>query len=457
MGQWDSVTLNASRNSRRILSWFKDDVFRRLFLNAGKILSANGIATILGLVATALTARALGPENYGILALVLAYEATIGKLVTFNAWQAIIKFGSDALHAGDSIGFGQLLKFGFILDIGSAVVGTALAMGLASPVIALIGWDQSVRPLLVLYSVLILFNLSGTPIGVLRLFDRFDLLSYTPVLSVLLKLGGILWCVATTQSLYGFVWVYLVTGIVAMLYQLCASLWVLRKNGIGNFFFYSLRGLRTRFPGIWDYVWTTNLNATIRMLSREADGLIIAGLTTPTGLGLFRVAKQFSAILPMISDPLSQAIFPELARLWSQKEKCKFLSLIKRATFFTSIAGLSGWIVFVLLGKWIITFIFGESFQGAYFVTVVYMFALVVFLVFFTVVPSMLAIGLARQVFLTIVVGTLVYFALLFILVPSIGIVGAALAYIAFFVSSYVVAIFYLFPYLRSTEDRSCP
>ena len=78
-------------NWRRVLSWFKDDVFRRLFLNAGKLLSANVVAATFGLIAAILTARALGPANYGILALVLVYEATIGNLVTFNAWQAVIK------------------------------------------------------------------------------------------------------------------------------------------------------------------------------------------------------------------------------------------------------------------------------------------------------------------------------------------------------------------------------
>lgn len=75
---------------RRVLSWLQDDVFRHLFINAGKLLSANAIAAVLGLVATVLTARALGPEQYGVLALVLVYQLTVGKLVTFNAWQAVI-------------------------------------------------------------------------------------------------------------------------------------------------------------------------------------------------------------------------------------------------------------------------------------------------------------------------------------------------------------------------------
>lgn len=441
------------RALRRVFSWFKEDAFRRLFLNAGRLLSANGIATLLGFLVAALTARALGPEKYGVLALVLAYEATIGKLVTFNAWQAIIKYGTEALHVGDTAGLRQLIKFGFCLDIGSAVVGTILAMALAGPVVALIGWDQSVQPLVMLYSVLILFSLSGTPVGVLRLFDRFDLLSYTVVLNVLVRLGGVIWCLLTGQGLYGFVLVYLLTGIIGMLYQLFASLWVLRKQGVSGIPKQSLRGVRSRFPGIWDYVWTTNLNATIRMLSREMDGLVIAGLTTPTELGFFRVAKQLSSILPMLSDPLSQAIFPELARLWSKNEKGRFISLIKRVTFFTGIASLLGWLGFVVLGRGIIILVFGPAFQGAYLVTVIYMLALVVFLWGFTGVPSMLAIGLARQVFFTTLIATIIYFVLLFPLITTFGIVGASWAYVGFFISFYIVAIYYLLPYLGSTID----
>jgi len=66
-------------NWRRVWSWFQDDVFRRLFANAGKLLGANGIAAVLEFVVAILTARALRPENYGVLALILAYEATIKR------------------------------------------------------------------------------------------------------------------------------------------------------------------------------------------------------------------------------------------------------------------------------------------------------------------------------------------------------------------------------------------
>jgi len=432
-------------NCWRLLAWFRDDVFRRLFLNAGKLLSANSIAAILGLAATALTARALGAENYGVLALLLAYEQTIRILVIFNAWQAIIKYGSEALHNGDRAGMGKLFKFGFILDIGSAVVGTILAITLSGLVINLLGWDQSIRPLLIIFSILILFRLSGTPIGILRLFDRFDLLSYSTMITALVRLVGVIYCFFTKQNLILFVLVYLITGIIGQLYLIFTSLYVLKQNNIGNFFLEPLRGLLKKFPEILNYVWTTNIASTIRMLSRESDGLIIAALTTPSALGLYKMAKQFSRLLPMLIDPLYQSIFPELSRLWVADNKKKIRSLIKRSTLFVGIIAFCGWLTFIILGNWIITKVVGLEFQDSYWIAVWYMLALVIAMITFSFQPTMLALGLPKTSLKILVISTLIYFIFLILLVKSLGIIGASLSYIVF----YLIWSILMFKYLR--------
>ncbi len=438
---------------RRVLAWFQDDVFRRLFVNAGKLVSANAVAAVLGLVAAVLTARALGPENYGILALVLVYELTLGKLVTFNAWEAVIKFGSEALHTDDRAGLRQLVKFGFALDIASAIVGTALAMALAGPVIRLLGWDPSVRSLLVLYSVLILFSLSGTPIGVLRLFDRFDLLSYTAILSGVVRLAGVVWCLVTRQALFGFVLVYLLTGIIGQLYQLFASLWVLRKQNVTGIVAQTVRGIRGRFPGIVDYVWTTNFNSTIRMLSREGDEFVVAGLTTPASLGLFKVAKQFSRILPRLLDPLYHSIYPELARLTAAGKKRAFISLVKRATLLVTVSAVGGWFLFLLLGKWLVTLTAGTEYSPAYVVAAVYMLALIILVGGFALAPAMLSLGLPRRSLGTVCAATAVYFIALVPLMSWWGITGAAVAYVIFALSWLLMMLLFLRPEFRRTTN----
>lgn len=342
---------NLSLQAQRIADWFREDLPRRMFFNAGRLLGASGVAAAISLFVTALTARTLGPEKYGVLALVLVYQVTISTLVTFNAWQAIIKYGSETLQANDRSGLRQLILFGFSLDIVSAFTGTLLAVGLSGLIIGLMGWDESIRNLLVLYSFLTLFSFKGTSIGVLRLFDRFDLLSYSVVLSAIVRLIGVTWCFVTEQDLLGFVLVYLITGIIGQLYQLFAALWVLKRKSLGIFPSRPLYDVRKRFPGLLDYVWTTNLSSTIRMISRESDELIIAGLTTPADLGLYKIAKQFSRALPLLTNPLYQSIYPELARLWAADNAKTFRSIIIRSTILVGSIAFVGWVFFISIGE----------------------------------------------------------------------------------------------------------
>lgn len=431
----NTILNSVSYNWQRVRLWFKDDIFRRLFLNAGKLLSANMVSAVLGFILTVLTARALGPENYGVLALVLAYEQTIGRLVSFNAWQAIIKFGSERLQADDRAGLQQLIKFGFALDICSGIIGVILAVALSGLVINVLGWAESIQNLLIVYSLLILFSLGGTPTGVLRLFDRFDLLSYSSVIAALIKLAGVSWCLLTAQDLFGFVLVYLLTGIAAQLYLVSAFLWAIKMNGLILFPFASIRGFRHKFPGLVDYVWTTNLNSSVRMLSRQVDEILIAVLTTPAALGLYKIAKQFSQVLVMATDPLYQSVYPELSRLWAAHNAVKFRALIRRSTLFVSGFALTGWLLFVVFGQQIILMTVGDAYHDSYWLAVWYMLAMVIAIVTFSFQPTMLAIGLPKESFKIQVTSTIIY---LLLLVPLVGwwfgIVGAAIGYIIYYI-----------------------
>jgi len=430
---------------RRISKWFREDVFRRLFMNAGRLIGANTIVTGLGLVVTMLTARALGPEGYGVLALVLVYQMLIGKLVTFHAWVAIVKFGDEALHKNDRSGIRQLIKFGFCLDLSSAILGTILAISLSGLIIDLLGWDRTVQPLIILYSALILFTLNGTPIGVLRLYDRFDLLSYTGVITALIRLGGVFICFLTGQELYGFVLVYLITEIVGQLYQIVASLWVLHEQGVGNFIFEPLGGLGQRFSGIWKYVWTTNLNQTIKIVSRQGDSLLVAGLTSPSDLGFYTIAKRMASILGRMSDPFFQSIYPELTRLWAASKKKEFLSLIKRTTFILSGVALIVWFGFIVIGKPLIILAFGASFQASYILAVIYMFARVIATCAFALGPALVTIGLPGEWLTALVITTVVYFLLLVPSLSTMGIIGAPLSYLAYQVVWLSSAMYFLY------------
>ena len=182
-------------------------------------------------------------------------------------------------------------------------------------------------------------------------------------------------CVLSSQPLLGYVVAHLLAAIVGQVFLLVASLWVLGRRRVAGVAAQPIARVTAVFPGIWDYVWTTQVNSSIRMISREADELIIAWLAGPASLGLFKMAKQFSRVLPMLTDPLYQSIYPELSRAWAAADPRQLLGLVKRSTLLVSLPAMGGWLAFVVLGNELIRWTVGEAYSGAYLPAVIYMLA----------------------------------------------------------------------------------
>jgi O-antigen/teichoic acid export membrane protein len=437
---------------QRIIEWFKDDISRRLFVNAGWLLSAKSIAAVLGFVTAFLAANGLQPAGYGVLALVVAYVHTVNKLVSFQSWQAIIKFGNDALVKGEREKFQQLIKLGFVLDCNSAVVGTAIAIGVSSSMLALLSWDQALQPLIFIYSWLILFSIGGTPIGLLRLFNRFDLLSYNSVVTAIIRLAGVGWCWLTGQSLEMYVLAFLIAGIVEQLLLFAMAMNELHRHRLTKFLSVPLRGVRAHFPGILNYVWTTNLYASVKVVSRELDIVIVAGFAGTGSVGIYKLAKQFAKVLSSFSDPLYQSIFPELSRLWSVNRGNNFFTLMKRSTIIVGGGAIIAWIIFFVVGSWFIQLVVGPEYSNAHSIAVIYMLGTVIALITFSFTPALLAMGLPVKSFIANVLASCIYILSLIPLLILLDLAGAALAYVVYYLVWSAFMLYMLMPRFRTLK-----
>ena len=102
--------------------------FKKLFKNTGLLIGGDTVSAVLGVLTFAITARALGTEKLGMLILIDAYVRIVDKLINFQSWQFIIKYGSDALTAKDPSGFKALVKLGTIVDGFTAVIGCGVSV-----------------------------------------------------------------------------------------------------------------------------------------------------------------------------------------------------------------------------------------------------------------------------------------------------------------------------------------
>lgn len=142
---------------RVIISWFDDHIYLRLLKNASWLSGASFIAALLGLVSITLTARALGPSEFGALVVIMTYAAIVDRLLNFQSWQFLIKNGAKSLEGNDHFRLRRQIKFSALLDAGSSTLSTAVAVAFASIAGLLIGWSDQEIGLAMLYSLTILF------------------------------------------------------------------------------------------------------------------------------------------------------------------------------------------------------------------------------------------------------------------------------------------------------------
>jgi O-antigen/teichoic acid export membrane protein len=207
----------------------------------------------------------------------------------------------------------------------------------------------------------------------------------------------------------------------------------LRMKGYHQVMKTSFRRIGKRHRGLWSFVWSTNLNAAIRMFARDLDVMLIGGIIGSTAVSFYKIAKQFSTMLAQLSEPLYQAIYPELTKLWTNRENDNFKTLMIKSSMTAGILSLVVWVFFLFLGTEIITMIFSKTYLPSYPILIWYMLGVVVAIWGFTLQPAMLAMGKPQISFWIHLCSTIVYFILLVSLVTCYGIVGAALAYLFYY------------------------
>ncbi len=430
------------------MSWFKDVLLQRLLKNASILMTGSIVTAVVDLVSLAVTARALGPELFGVLVLVLTYTRFIDSLANFQAWQAIIKYGAEALIGNRSGDFKVLIKFGTALDIAGSVVGTLLAVALLYWLGYLLEWEESTLLMAMIYSLTILFSLSSTPTAVLRLFDRYKLLAWQRVISATIRMLALVVAWLLETGLWGFLIVWMVAQILEYLFLLTLGWLELHKQGYGNAIVAPLNRVRTIFPGIWKFVITTNLSSSIRLSAREVDVFIVAAVLGTAATGIYKIAKQFASIPLKLAGPLQEAVYPDMARYWAEKQLVQFRRTLMRVGVLSGLAGMVIWLGFLLLGEWILILTVGIEFISAYEILLVYMLGFNLFMFGVVFRPAVLSIGHPERILLIYFVSTIMYLGSLVLLLDYFGLMGAAIAHIVFqsiwFVAMAVSIWFYL-------------
>ena len=403
-------------------------VFTRVGLNFGWLAGSAGFAAVASLFYVALTARTLGPRGFGSFALVMTYGELIANLAQFQSWKAVTSFGAMHQRIGNSVRLGRLFGYAATLDLLSGILGSfACILG-----VLLIGpslhWTTGEEQAAAWFGTALLLTAGTTPVGMLRLLNRFDLQVYSETLAQITRLAGCLAGWAIGAGVGWFLYVWALAAFLQVGSQWAALLVLGHRPSFGHRAF-RLTGHENR--GLWPFMLKTNVSSSLSLFWIQCGTLIVGAWAGPVDAGGFRLAQRFSQAMMKPVEIATKTLLPELARLVASGDETMMRRLLIRVS---GVAAVFGALVVFLTGVWgreLLHLIAGPRFEFAHEFLFLMCIAAAINVVGFAFEPFHNAHFRPGTILRTYIIASLLYGVLIFSLLPVLGAEAAAIAAIA--------------------------
>lgn len=437
----------------KVLNWRRNELLRNMGRNMFKLLLGEGAAAPLALLVVVLTARGLGPAEFGLLVLGMNYCKIIEILTRFQSWQIMVRFGTEALARDNRTAFQQTLVAVTFLDIVTALASAALAYAAAGLYADLQGLGGEATAFLQFMAVVLVTTVSSTPTGLLRMFDRYDLLAKLEPVNSGVRLIG----TGIAFALHGDLWAYTAAWLAGSIAERLALVYVswrqAAKRGLLQDMRWSFAGLTREFPDFWKFAWSTNFISSFMTIGQQLDRQIIALVLDVNAVGLYEIAVRFANVVWAPYRYLRATLYPELAQLWSDYKTRTFWKLVGRVTVITFAVSGVVCLVYLLAGDLLIKLLFGPQYLGAYYVMVMLAAARTMRLGSMPFVQALSASGYTRPVVRISGVMTFIAAGALYVGIEIFGLLGAGIARLAVELVTMVLMTTYTFKHMRKPRQ----
>jgi len=404
--------------------WFKDQHFRSLLKNSSYLGVSKIVAAQCGVATLAFAGRGLGVIMFGTLILITSYVKAVSGIAKFQSWQLIVRYGGHGVAHGDAEHFKVATGFAFALDAVSGIGGLIIGAVLLPFIASWVGIEPQYLWLGMLYCTVLPVMSAATPDGVLRVLDRFDLISWSGTLMPILRAVLAAAAFATGASFAVYVTIWFVTDLIGNLYPWYLAWRELRRNRL-------LEGIRPTLrpavlAGAWRFAIEVNLTTSVQAIWGPIGRLVVGGLLGPAGAALFRVASTLADSAAKPADLLGKAFYPEIIRMDLTSNKPWKLML--RGTALISAVAVLAILLMLIGGKPLMALIFGKAFLGAYAPLVILMAIPFIGIFSFPLTPMLYALGRSDAPLKAKLLGSAIFFVTIAPLSLAWDVVGAAIA-----------------------------
>lgn len=341
-------------------------IVRRIYANLARLIGGKAGAGIISLAYMVIAARALGPADYGVLMLVHTFAMTVGGIVEFPGWHAIVRYGAKALETKDHDRLGRLLRFAGAVELTGGVAAVLTAVVLGPMIGARLGWSPVALAFALPYSFAVLASIRATPAGYLQLLGRFDLLGLHTMAAPLVRLVGAAIAATLGLGLRGYLVAWLIAALVEWATLWAIGLWVARRQLGFLPLVGSMAGVTIENEGIWRFMIGANADITVGELASRVPPLLIGATLGAAPVGLYSLAQRATSVLAVPAQVLATAAYAELARLVAAGgHGAPLRSALRQSLRIAFLASAPVVLILLLFGRQVAVALGGPAFAGA--------------------------------------------------------------------------------------------
>jgi PST family polysaccharide transporter len=427
------LTVKDGKFTQRVLQSAARPGARRVFANTAWLFAERAVRLGVGVVVTALVARYLGPDRFGLLSYAIAFASLFGAIATLGLDEIVIR---DIVRSPGASA--EILGTTFVLKLAASIVTVALAVG----GIAL------VRPGDTGYLALVAVVSAGT---VFTAFNAIDLWFQSQVLSKHVVLARNTSYLLTAGARLTLVWVS--APVIAFAALLSGELLL---TAISLSFAYHITGKSFR---CWHVTirrgrtllaqsWPLMLSGIAILIYMRIDVIMLGQMTSETEVGIYGAATRLSEIWYVVPLAIVSSVFPAIVRS-READRLLYNRRLLRLLSLMSMLAIGVALPLTFLSGWLVAIVFGPSFHAAAPVLAIHIWAAL--FVFWGVAqqPWFVNEGLMRLSLTRTACGAVVNVVLNLFLIPAYGSIGAAISTVI----AYAVAVVLLNAFDSRTRD----
>ena len=433
-------------------------MIQRVLKNSAYLFSANGIAAALSMLQGILSARLLGVAGFGMLGTIMLFTSTINNLASFRMNELVIKYIGHYTENADARRAAATFKAAILTEATASLVAFGLVLLLAPVGAKYFAKDPAAANLFILYGLVVLSNLiAESSTGLLQFFDRFRriaLFNLVQSLVTLVLIVGI-YGFFTNSFLLAILLAYLIGKTISATGITLSALYAAGQRWGTDWWRTPLSLLRSQRSEMAHFAISTNISATVSLVTKDSELLWVSLLRGPVEAGYYKLALSLANLSQMPVDPLPQATYPELSRQVARGRWEQVRQVLRQGSLLAGVYSLLVLVGLAVLGQPLIRLFYTSEFLPAYPALMILLVGLSVANTFYWRRIMMLALGRADYpAKLNLILAALKTVATL-LLVPLYGYLASAALLSAFYITGSFVSNWKIRSLLRERESAA--